>query len=137
MVNGDANAIDVLNMSDPEHPAKILDIPLSAYGAAPTSVAVSNGIVAVAMESDPAQNPGKVVFFDVSGNFLNSVTVGALPGMVIFTPDGTKVLAANEGEPNDAYTLDPEGSVSIIDIFGGVQSATVTTAGFGTFNDQA
>ena len=137
VVNGDANAIDVLSMSDPEHLSKIWDIPLGNYGAAPTSIAVSSGIVAVAMENNPAQDPGKVVFFDINGVFLKSVTVGALPDMVIFTPDGTKVLAANEGEPNDEYTLDPEGSVSIIDISDGVNSATVTTAGFSAFNAQA
>ena len=137
VVNGDANAIDVLSMRDPEHPAKVFEIPLGAYGESPTSVAVHDGLVAAAVESDPAQDPGKVLFFDINGTFLKSITVGALPDMLTFTPDGTKVLVANEGEPNDAYTVDPEGSVSIIDISGGVDSATVTTTGFGAFNGQA
>ncbi|KAA5539936.1 DUF839 domain-containing protein [Roseiconus nitratireducens] len=48
--------------------------------------------------------------------------------MVTFTPDGNKVLVANEGEPDDG--VDPEGSVSIIDVSGGVLSATVQTATF-------
>lgn len=137
VVDGDSNAIDVLSVSDPEHPGKEFGIPLAVYGVSPTSVAVKDGLVAVAVESDPAQDPGKVVFFDVNGAFLKSVIVGALPDMVTFTPDGTKVLVANEGEPNDAYTVDPEGSVSIIDISGGVESATVTTAGFSAFNGRA
>ena len=135
VVNGDANALDVLSMSDLENPSKLFDILLAPYGDSPTSVAVDNGVVAVAVEN--GQDPGKVLFLDVNGTFLNSVTVGALPDMVIFTPDGTKVLVANEGEPNDAYTVDPEGSVSIIDISGGVESATVTTAGFSAFNARA
>ena len=137
VVDGDSNAIDVLSVSDPEHPGKVFDIPLASYGDSPTSVAVKDGLVAVSVESDPAQDPGKVVFFDVNGIFLKSVIVGALPDMVTFTPDGTKVLVANEGEPNDTYTIDPEGSVSIIDISGGVESATVTTAGFSAFNGRA
>jgi hypothetical protein len=134
VVNGDANAIDVLDASDPGNPEKSFDIPLASYGDGVNSVAVKNGIVAVAVQADPKQDDGRVVFFDTDGVFLNQVAAGALPDMLIFTPDGTRVLVANEGEPNDDYDNDPEGSVSIVDISGGVASATVTTVGFGDFN---
>ncbi|MBN3876121.1 MAG: putative Ig domain-containing protein [Nostoc sp. JL23] len=59
--------------------------------------------------------------------------------MLTFTPDGTKVLVANEGEPNSygqVNLVDPEGSVSIIDISGGVANATVAQASFTSFNSQ-
>lgn len=59
--------------------------------------------------------------------------------MVTFTPDGTKVMTANEGEPNDAYTVDPEGSVSIIDITGGISNllqSNVTTLSLAIYNGQ-
>ena len=91
--------------------------------------------MAAAVQADPKQDPGKVVFFDTDGGFLNQVTVGALPDMLIFTPDGSNVLVANEGEPNDEYDNDPEGSVSVIDVSNGVGSATVATADFSEFND--
>ncbi|MDB4727997.1 T9SS type A sorting domain-containing protein, partial [Saprospiraceae bacterium] len=52
------------------------------------------------------------------------------------TPDGTKILIANEGEPSDDYTIDPEGSVTIIDISSGVMSAVTTHITFESFNDQ-
>jgi hypothetical protein len=111
---------------------------------APNSVAIKNGIVAVAYEiknaTSNAHQAGRVSFFNAAdGSFLNSVEVGALPDMLTFTPDGTKVLVANEGEPNSykqANSVDPEGSVSIIDISGGAASATVQTATFTSFNSQ-
>jgi hypothetical protein len=48
--------------------------------------------------------------------------------MVTFTGDCMKLLSANEGEPDNG--VDPEGSISIID----VQSGHVETAGFTQYN---
>jgi Ca2+-binding RTX toxin-like protein len=132
VVNGFSESIDVLDLSDPTNPTKLFDIDITAFGASPNSVAVKNGIVAVAIEADPVTEPGTVAFFDTDGNPLNAVTVGALPDMLTFTPDGTKVLVANEGEPSE--TNDPDGSVSIIDLSDGVAAATVTTADFTAWN---
>jgi hypothetical protein len=56
-------------------------------------VASKDGIVAVALPASPKTDPGRVVFLDAAtGGLLGSVQVGALPDMVTFTPDGTKVL---------------------------------------------
>jgi len=110
----------------------------------PNSVAIHDGIVAVAYQvqgtATGAHLTGRVSFFTAAtGAFLNSVAVGNLPDMLTFTPDGNKVLVANEGEPNSYGTgnsFDPEGSVSIIDVSGGVANATVTNASFTGFNSQ-
>lgn len=117
---------------------------ISGANIIPNSVAVKNGIVAVAYAvvnpTTNAQQLGRVSFFEAAtGTFLNSVEVGYLPDMLTFTPDGTKVLTANEGEPNSygqANSFDPEGSISIIDLANGVANATVQTAGFTAFNAQ-
>lgn len=135
VTNGSTGQIDILNISDPTKPLLFSSIALSPYGSGTNSVAFKNGILAAAVENVVTQDPGSVVFFDANGNFLNSVTAGALPDMLTFAPDGTKVLVANEGEPNDDYTIDPEGSVSIVDISGGVSNATVKTADFRQFNN--
>ncbi|MCB4235699.1 choice-of-anchor I family protein [Kaistella anthropi] len=130
--------LDIVDFSNPSAPSVISSIDLNAYGGL-TSVAVKNGIVAVASPNSVPQNNGSVVFFDTNGNFINKVTVGALPDMITFTPDGSKVLTANEGEPNADYSLDPEGSVSIIDVSGGISTlsqSNVTTLLFTDFNSQ-
>lgn len=134
--NANANTVTIINISNPAIPAKVMDIDMSIYGGGVNSVAVKNGLVAVAVEATDKTMDGSVVFFDANGNYLNEVTVGALPDMVVFSNDGTKVLTANEGEPNADYSSDPEGSVSIIDISGGVGSATVTTVNFQSYNDK-
>jgi Ca2+-binding RTX toxin-like protein len=140
IVTGGDN-LAILDNSNPENPTLLTNIDISTFGAA-NSVAVKNGIVAVAVANEDTQAPGQVVFFDLDGNFLNAVTVGSLPDMLTFTPDGSRILVANEGEPssyNQTDSVDPEGSVSIIDISNGVLSLTqsnVTTADFTAFNSQ-
>jgi DNA-binding beta-propeller fold protein YncE len=94
-------------------------IDLSGYGGGPNSVDVSNGIVAVAVEAHSKTDNGSVVLFEYDINLgtyteFDVITAGALPDMLTFTPDGNYLLVANEGEPNDDYTIDPEGSVSVI-----------------------
>ena len=133
-VNGATSKIDVLNIADPSAPVLLFSIDLAAYGRQANSVDVRDGVIAAAVEANVKTDNGKVVFFDADGNYLNSVEVGALPDMLTFTPDGKRVLVANEGEPNNDYTIDPEGSVSIVDVSGGVLNATVETAGFASFN---
>lgn len=127
---------DIINFANPAAPVLVSSIDMNPYGGI-TSVAVKNGIVAVASPDSNEQNNGRVVFFDINGVFQKLVTVGALPDMVTFTPDGKKLLTANEGQPSNDYTVDPEGTVSIIDISGGIATLTqanVKTLDFTSFN---
>ncbi|MBE9212794.1 choice-of-anchor I family protein [Plectonema cf. radiosum LEGE 06105] len=130
------DTVEIIDITDPVNPTKFGEIDITTIGGGVNSVAVKNGIVAVAVEANTPQDPGLVAFYNTDGVFQRSVVVGALPDMLTFTPDGTKILVANEGEPNEDYTIDPEGSISIIDISGGIANATVTTAGFTGFNNQ-
>ena len=109
-------AVDILDASNPASPTKVGAIDVTPFGAAANSVAVHEGVVAVAIEASPKTDPGTLAFFKTNGQLLSAVQVGALPDMVTFTPDGKDALVANEGEPNDAYTIDPEGSVSIVHV---------------------
>ncbi len=133
-----AGFLDIIDFENPLEPEVIASIDMNPYGGV-TSVAVKNGIVAVASPNDNEQLDGSVVFFDTNGNFQKQVTVGALPDNISFTNDGTKVLTANEGQPNTDYSVDPEGSISIIDISGGIpalQQSNVTTLLFTDYNTQ-
>ena len=133
-----AGFLDIINFNDPTNPTVVSSIDMNTYGGV-TSVAVKNGIVAVASpNADEALN-GSVVFFDTNGTFLKQVRVGALPDMITFSPDGNKVMTANEGQPNADYSVDPEGSVSVIDISGGIANldqTDVTTLLFTAYNSQ-
>ena len=108
----------------------ITHIDVTQYGFV-NSVAISNGIAALAIESSlDRRNPGKVVLYDTrtqsplasKWNQTNIIPVGSLPDMLTFTPNGRSLLVANEGTPNskadDLYDLadDPAGSVTIIDV---------------------
>ncbi len=131
---------DIIDFNDPSNPTLIDEIDVSSYGGGVTSIAVQNGIVAVSVPATTSeQDNGSILFYDTLGVFIKQLTAGALPDMITFTPDGKYVLAANEGQPNDAYTNDPEGSISIVDLSAGVSSLTqddVTTIGFTSFNAQ-
>jgi YVTN family beta-propeller protein len=117
-------------------------IDTSAFGSA-NSIAVSGNLLAVAIAAANPTDPGGVLAYevDVTGGvltvtFVGDAEVGANPDQLTFTADGTKILVANEGEPNSygqADSVDPEGSISIIDLVAG----TVATAGFSAFNGQA
>lgn len=138
VMNSTASKVEILNFANPSAITTIQSIDLSSYGIGGTSIAVKNGIVAATVEGANYGN-GKVIFMDTNGTIGSVVEAGVLPDMVTFTPDGTKVLTANEGQPNDAYTIDPEGTISIIDVTGGfnnVQQSDVTHLNFNVFDSQ-
>jgi YVTN family beta-propeller protein len=133
-VTSAGEGIDVLDLSDPFNPTLSHQIALPGVN----SIAIHNGLIAAAVEDATKTNHGTVRFFDTDGNSRGFVGVGALPDMLTFSPDGARLLVANEGEPNDDYTVDPEGSVSIIDLDPvNPADSTVHTAGFSAFNGAA
>lgn len=150
VVNANSGSVDVIDMSSVSTPvlASSLDVAGDVAAAIDAvtdadelgdanSVSVFGGTLAVALAADVTQENGYVAFYQTDGTFLAAVEVGALPDMVTFTPDGNTVLVANEGEPNGDYSVDPEGSVSVIDVSGGVSAITqanVVSLNFQDFN---
>ncbi|MBC7566584.1 MAG: choice-of-anchor I family protein, partial [Pedobacter sp.] len=129
------NQIEVIDFSNPSAMKSIGSIAMLPFGGAVNSVAVYDGRLAVAVQSTDKQANGKVVVFKTSDySKIAEVIVGALPDMVIFSPDGKYVMSANEGEPNAAYTNDPPGTVSIISV---AENYAVTTIDFSSMASQA
>lgn len=118
------------------------DVGLSFMGSV-NSVSIYGNLLAAAIERGDAagnktQANGYVAFYQLNDNetpqYLSAVEVGALPDNVVFSHDGKTVLVANEGEPNQDYSIDPEGSVAIIAIADGKPAATATLVTFTEFN---
>jgi DNA-binding beta-propeller fold protein YncE len=141
VVNAGAGTVDVLDLANPAAPAKLRSLDVAAAcklpaGSLPNSVDARLSLVAVAVQAPVKTDPGYVAFFTAFGSnaCLGTARVGALPDMVTIAPDGRYVLTANEGEPNDDYSVDPEGSVSVIDFWRLGRPGFVRTADFRRFN---
>jgi len=136
VLNSDLGVVDIINYNDPNNPIESgsidvsNDVSISVEGI--NSVAVSNGLVGIAVEADPSTDAGVAAFYDTDGVFQFEADAGALPDMITFTPDGTKALIANEGEPTADYSVDPEGSVTIVDI----ETETAQQVSFNSFDSQ-
>lgn len=111
-------------------------------GAVVNSVAVANGILAVAVEADDKVQHGWVLFFDTRNlNYLGGVRAGSLPDSISFSPNGAYVVVANEGEPADDFSSDPEGTISVISVprnvnqFKRLTQASVRTVDFRAFDN--
>ena len=105
------------------------------------TLAISGNLLAIAVQSNPKTSNGVVAFYrlDAQGNstYLKKVTVGSLPDGASFTPDGSKLVVANEGELSATFTtdgIDPLGTISIIAIANGTPADTATTLDFSAFN---
>ncbi|MER2494444.1 choice-of-anchor I family protein [Catenovulum sediminis] len=153
--SGDTATVEILDLAD-ANPAALtadsegvvdttnlpimytLDVSADVAGDA-NSIAVddNNEILAVAMAAKSTDERGFIAFYDISTSvpsFIKSVQVGFLPDMVTFNHAGTQVIVANEGEPSGDYVIDPEGSVSIIEIQAGVPADSATEIKFDAFN---
>ncbi len=166
LVNAVAAEVQVINVVDPANPVLVGKLDFKSYattsGTTPqvNSVAVSNGMVAVALADANPTAVGKVVLFkaDVAVSSTAAAPAGARafeagvgPDMVTFSPDGKKVLVANEAEAiNERVTTDPyynggapfvaNGGITVVtlgsDQANALSSATVQQIDFTAYNGQ-
>ncbi|WP_415426382.1 choice-of-anchor I family protein [Staphylococcus borealis] len=143
-VNGDKEALDII---DVKHPGKdgaihlvkriyLQDNGIEAGDLTSVTVHPSGEYVAVSAPAVDKTKPGHVVFYGSNGEYINNVTVGSLPDMVTFSKDGKHLLVANEGEPSDDYTVNPPGSVSVIDVANGPENVTAKNVRTAMFTEE-
>ena len=136
LVNAQKGAVDVLDATDPANPTLIDTLTAAdvAADAVVNSIAYKGGYLAVAIEASPKTDNGFVALYDATTlELLGSAQVGAQPDMLTFSPDGQYLLTANEGEPNNDYSVDPVGSISILSLTDD-EIVEVRTATFSSFN---
>lgn len=102
------------------------------------SVAVSGNTLAVSFDGPTAGSNGAVALFDLASGgtgatWRATASVGAVPDMLVFTPDGNTILAAIEGEPAPGYTIDPAGGLALIN----ASTGAATFFGFTGFDSAA
>ena len=139
VVNAQAGSVTVLDNSDPTTPVELFT--LAAAGTANSLAVRDDGLGVIAFEAEDKTADGSLVFFDANADTpdaarLGAVTVGALPDMVTISKDGAYAVVANEGEPADDFSSDPEGSVGVVALpktITAPEQSAVRIAGFGAF----
>ncbi len=142
VVNAVSGNIDLLDINDPANPTKSGEVSAGA-GSGINSVAVrSDGLAVANVEPADKTAEGSMLFFNATtGETLGTVMLGgSLPDMVGISADGRFAFSANEGEPAEDYSVDPEGSVSVVTLpaLGTVEApgqADVRVAGFEAWNE--
>ncbi|NOH30329.1 choice-of-anchor I family protein [Vibrio mediterranei] len=142
VVNAQAKKVDVLSLDKQGKPSLTGQIDLVSaaqqsgikIGAA-NSVSAHQGLVAVAIENSNKQDKGIIALYRSDTlALITTYQAGSLPDMVSFSKDGRYLASANEGEPNADYSVDPEGSVTLVDLNNGPQKALVIQIDFREFN---
>ena len=139
LINTESPTVDVVDLSNPAVPTLAGVIDVSYWGPKVNSVDVYRGKVAIAVEAAVATDAGKVVLFSAvdlqQTGPAQGISVGAMPDMVTFADEGELLLVANEGEPaGTSCGVDPEGSVTIIELDDDHDEVEVRTADFSAWN---
>lgn len=142
VANNAQGSIDVFSLATPLSPTLSSELDIA-------EVATSSGITAgritamtltadylvVTIANANAQEDGVLALYDLTTLGLTATyDVGPSPAAIAADRTAARVFVANEGVPNNSYSVDPEGSVSVLDFRSGVTSAIVTEIDFQDFN---
>lgn len=124
--SGGSNLVTLTDWKDPSHPEVVQQLDLSGFST--TSVASFGNLIAIAATPDNYDTIGiptpesQIRFYSLnpSGKLteVGVVSSGFLTDGMQFSPNGRQLYLANEGQPNADYSIDPVGSISIINLSG-------------------
>lgn len=137
-----ATGVEFYSITNPALPVLLGTNDLSQIFS-PSNTVAAGGVSSVAADPQsrgfgvatviPATNdlsPGKIVFFELATRtVITNFDLGWHPDMAVFTPDGTKILIANEGELDTIApigTVDRPGSISVVNLAGVTNIATLS-----------
>lgn len=139
-LQGAVTVVDIADPLDPQASSDQVDLNAAATAAgvnlgACQDLAVGSGFLAVICDAATPQDPGLLAIYEAESLELNaSFKVGAAPRAVNFGVLGNILAVANSGEPSADYSVDPEGSISVVDFSGGIDTATLSSLSFSDFN---
>ncbi|SHK31324.1 hypothetical protein [Fibrobacter sp. UWEL] len=113
---GDEKIMEVVDLSNPASPKIVESFGLDGVA---TSVTSYGDLLAVSLLNEPAWEKGFVELLQVKGETiqkLHTVPVCYHPDMLTFSPDGSKIVVACEGEPSEDGKENPEGGIAILDM---------------------
>lgn len=129
----DANrGLRVLDLADPSKPRELALHPREGLN----SVAVHGDLVAIVRQPADKRLRGTLEILSPKGASISSVQVGYGPDMVCFTPDGKRLLVANEGEATPDGAFDPEGSIGVVDLSAGADHPVYRELGLRGFETE-
>lgn len=117
--------VHVIDYDDASSPQVLSSYVVDLGGSTLTDVEVCGAMLLVGVVASTKTDNGLVKIFSTVNRsspatpaLLQSVTVGPLPDMLLASPDCTILAVANEGEGSDSSgtLVDPEGSVSLVDL---------------------
>ncbi|MCP9820593.1 hypothetical protein KBZ18_13980 [Synechococcus sp. Cruz-9H2] len=124
--SGGSNLVTLTGWNDPSNPEVVQQLDLTGFFT--TSVATFGNLIAIAATPDNYDAIGNITpesqvrFYSLnpSGKLteVGVVNTGFLTDGMRFSADGRQLYIANEGQPNANYSIDPVGSVSIINLSG-------------------
>lgn len=144
VVNGTTKKVEALQRGAMDKPVLSIDLaqalrdvkPDFTYGdLSSVSVSPTTNMIAVAVQAASYDEAGLAVILDAEGNILHAIEAGIQPDNITFTPDGTKILVANEGEPREGYdapAVDPQGTITVIDVTNNMTAQHLTFEAFDT-----